>query len=121
MNDVPGPGTVYLVHFDTHLSHARHYLGWTSDLTSRIRDRAVGNGSRLLAAVSKAGIGFRVVRTWPGDRHLERKLKRRHDAAGLCPECLDARRQRKARSQKWRRRAEAGGTGTGARAKGSRP
>lgn len=94
-------GTVYLLHFDVNLAHARHYIGWAKDLDARLRHHGTSNGSRLMAAVSGAGIGFRVVRTWPGDRHLERKLKQRKDAASLCPQC---RARRLAYRVQWMRR-----------------
>jgi hypothetical protein len=33
------------------------------------------------------GIGFRLVRTWSGDRSLERTLKNRHNSKKLCYCC----------------------------------
>ena len=30
------PGTIYLLHFDRPYRHARYYLGWASDLNSRL-------------------------------------------------------------------------------------
>jgi hypothetical protein len=39
---------------------------------------------------SQAGIGVDLVRTWPGDRSLERRLKRRHNSPRLCPLCRSA-------------------------------
>jgi hypothetical protein len=33
------------------------------------------------------GIGFQIVRTWPGSRSFERKLKNRKNARKLCPIC----------------------------------
>lgn len=96
-------GTVYLLHLDSNLAHARHYIGWAKDLDARMRDHGTTNGSRLLAAAARSGIGWRVVRTWPGDRHLERKLKRRKDAASLCPECCERRRAYRALWKRIRR------------------
>jgi hypothetical protein len=89
-------GTVYLIHFHQPIgghprggprSFAQHYLGHAADLEARIAEHRRGQGSRLMAAVSAAGVGFVVARTWPGDRALERQLKRRHDSPGLCPIC----------------------------------
>jgi hypothetical protein len=40
--------------------------------------------------VSQAGIGVDLVRTWPGDRSFERRLKRRHNSPRLCPVCRPA-------------------------------
>ena len=92
--------TVYLVHLDRAYvggpgprAAARHYLGTTTDLPGRIAEHRAGKGSRLLAAVAAAGIGFTVARTWPGGRELERRLKRRHNSPRLCPICSPRRRQ----------------------------
>lgn len=80
--------TVYLLHFDRPLAHARHYVGFTTNLEGRLGRHENGRGSRLVDAVLEAGIGYTVVRTWPGrDRHFERKLKKRHNTPQLCPIC----------------------------------
>lgn len=82
---------VYLIHLDTPFHHVRHYLGFTETpegLQARAKKHASGSGSRLLRAVSKAGIGFQVVRTWPnGDRNFERSLKNMKESPRLCPVC----------------------------------
>ena len=83
-------GTVYLIHFDLPYRHARHYLGWTRDLSARLSDHASGRGARLMAVVTAAGIGWDVVRTWNGTRSDERRLKRRGGRARLCPICLNS-------------------------------
>jgi hypothetical protein len=44
-----------------------------------------GNGSRLVSAARHGGV--QIVATWPGTRNDERKLKKRHNARGLCPLC----------------------------------
>lgn len=85
------PGTVYLIHFDRPLCHARHYIGWAAQLDRRLAHHAGGTGSKLMAAVARAGIGWQVARTWPGDRFFERRLKNRKNAARLCPICQAAR------------------------------
>lgn len=79
--------TVYLLHFVRPLHHARHYLGYTDDLESRLRRHEAGDGAKLIAAVNRAGIPFVLARTWEGDRQLERRLKRRKGAPRLCPIC----------------------------------
>jgi predicted GIY-YIG superfamily endonuclease len=80
-------GTVYLLHFDRPYGHARHYTGWTTDLTARLVEHAAGRGARLLAVVVAAGIGWQLARTWDGTRALERRLKRWHGANKYCPLC----------------------------------
>lgn len=81
------PGTIYLLHFDPPYKHAKHYLGWTRDLAERLRHHQKGTGGRLVAVAVDAGSAVELVRTWEGDRHLERNLKNRHDATRLCPIC----------------------------------
>ena len=80
---------IYLIHFDRPLHHARHYLGYCADgeLQVRLIRHRAGRGARLLAVLRGLGIGWRVVRTFEGDRHFERKLKNRRNARYLCPVC----------------------------------
>lgn len=80
-------GTVYLLHFERPYKHAAHYLGWTRDLEGRLAEHRAGRGSRLMAVVMAAGIGFELARTWAGDRKRERQLKKQGGASGCCPIC----------------------------------
>jgi predicted GIY-YIG superfamily endonuclease len=80
-------GTVYLLHFSEPYKHARHYLGWSTNLDKRLDSHRKGRGSRLVQVIRKVGITWTLTRTWPGDRHFERKLKNRKNARFLCPEC----------------------------------
>jgi len=87
-------GTVYLIHFNRPIGDlrnrrgmAQHYLGWTRDLTQRLDAHRSGNGSAIMAAVARAGVGWELARTWEGSRGLERKLKRQHNGPRLCPIC----------------------------------
>lgn len=84
------PGTVYLLHLDRPYKHARHYLGWASDLQSRLASHAGGTGAKLLRVARDAGIGWTLARTWPGDRHRERQLKRQGGRSRMCPVCKQA-------------------------------
>lgn len=81
-------GTVYLLHFERPYKHARHYRGYTDDLTARLAAHANGSGARLMAVIHAAGIGFTLARTWPGTRTRERQLKNQGGAARMCPICL---------------------------------
>lgn len=88
-------GTVYLDHFDSRFHHAGHYLGFAEEgnLESRQDEHRKGVGSKLVRAAIRAGVNFRLVRTWEnGTRALERALKNRKDARSLCPECRADRR-----------------------------
>ena len=81
---------VYLIHFNEPLHHAQHYCGYTSkdELQERMEAHRRGKGSRLLRAVSKAGIAWEVCRVWSdADRHFERRLKNTHKLSRHCPVC----------------------------------
>lgn len=79
---------VYLLHFNQPYQHARHYLGYADDITRRLKDHRKGTGARLTQVLKANRISFRLAATWPGaDRHFERRLKNRKNAAKLCPIC----------------------------------
>jgi predicted GIY-YIG superfamily endonuclease len=79
---------VYLIHTETKLAHAGHYLGFSDNLAARIACHEHGNGAKLMAAFARNDIRWAVVRVWPdGDRELERKLKNQHHGPRLCPIC----------------------------------
>lgn len=80
-------GTVYLLHFARPYKHARHYIGWTSDLDARLAEHQAGRGARLLAVVKAAGITWTLARTWDGSRSRERALKHQGGASRCCPMC----------------------------------
>lgn len=80
-------GYVYLLHFSSPLSHARHYIGWAKDIDERMEQHQKGRGSCIVAAAIGAGIKLSLVRLWKGDRHFERRLKKRKNAPKLCPIC----------------------------------
>ena len=84
--------TVYLLHFERPFRHARHYLGSALHLDVRLAEHARGGGSRLLAHVVEAGIGWQLARTWHGGRQRERQLKRQGGHGRLCPICKPPRR-----------------------------
>jgi predicted GIY-YIG superfamily endonuclease len=83
----PAHGTVYLIHFDRAYKHARHYLGWTTDLDTRLAAHRDGRGARLMDVITAAGITWQLARTWPGGRDRERAIKNRHAAPRICPLC----------------------------------
>jgi predicted GIY-YIG superfamily endonuclease len=81
-------GTVYLLHFDRPLAHARHYTGWSANLPLRLAEHRAGHGARLTEVVAGAGIGWRLARTWPNTtRADERRLKKQGGASRRCPLC----------------------------------
>ena len=78
---------IYLIHFETPIKHARHYLGYTENLSDRLERHLAGQGARLMEVVSSLGIPYQLARTWDGGRALERRLKQRKNAPALCPIC----------------------------------
>jgi len=78
---------VYLIHLDTPLKHARHYLGYSEDLFKRLQKHRTGQGAAFMRAVEKQGISWHVSRIWDGDRTFERMLKDQHNVSHLCPTC----------------------------------
>lgn len=81
-------GTVYLIHFAKPYKGVSHYIGWTSNVVDRELRHLAGNGSKLLKAVTDAGIDFNVVRVWENKtRAFERSLKNQKNAYRFCPVC----------------------------------
>lgn len=83
--------TVYLLHFDSPISEhhtAQHYIGWTEGpIENRLEAHRSNGGARFTQVANERGIGYQVVRTWKGNRKLERKLKNRKNSPKLCPIC----------------------------------
>lgn len=80
---------VYLIHFESKLHHAQHYIGFCqSAFFQRMHQHATNQGAKLLAAVNRHGIRWYVARIWyNGDRSFERQLKNRKNAPCICPVC----------------------------------
>lgn len=84
-------GTVYLIHLDSKIAHAQHYIGWSQKLKKRVWHHRNGSGALFLAEAARRGIAFDVVRKWAkADKNFERKLKNRKKAPELCPVCRAA-------------------------------
>jgi predicted GIY-YIG superfamily endonuclease len=85
---------VYLIHFDKPYHHACHYLGFSEAESpeARLERHRSGDGAKLLRALNLAGIGYKIVRTWPeGDRNFERSLKNQNNIKRHCPMCKGGR------------------------------
>lgn len=80
---------VYLIHFDSPLAHANHYIGFTTmKLSDRLDRHRRGAGARLLRALKEVGIGWKVARKWnDGNQEFERLLKNRKHSDRICPVC----------------------------------
>ena len=81
-------GTVYLIHLNSPIAHAQHYIGWSRAFKKRLEHHKNGTGAKFLAEAVRRNIAFSVVRKWTNaDGHFERKLKNRKNARHLCPVC----------------------------------
>lgn len=84
-------GFVYLLHFNDPISHAKHYMGCTSQPAIRFGQHAAGHGSRLTRELHSRGIGFTVgmmaVCTLGEMRRIERSIKNQRNAARYCKCC----------------------------------
>lgn len=87
---------VYLIHLDRPLKHARHYTGWSTDMTSypkRIKHHSKGTGARFMQIVKEHGISWEVSRVWvEGDRRREKLVKK--NAVRFCPQCKGSKGKR---------------------------
>lgn len=91
---------IYILHLDTPLHHAQHYVGFSTDkrtLAVRINHHRKGTARcRFTEVLREKGIGFTLARVMDGDRTLERKIKRTKSIRDYCPICA-AKEGRKAR------------------------
>lgn len=80
---------VYVIHFDTPLHHAQHYVGSSDNIERRLMEHAKGNGARLLQVLREKAIGWKVTLTIETDtpRELERQIKRQKNGRKMCPMC----------------------------------
>ena len=103
--------TVYLLHFEPpyrapigdtgRVKIAGHYLGSTAlAADARLAEHIAGRGSPLIRAAIAAGCVVSIVRTWPGDRQLERRFKRAHNHGRLCPVCRHRHASKRLRSER---------------------
>lgn len=80
-------GTLYLLHFDRPFGHARHYLGFSTDLDARLAAHASGRGANLLRHVRAAGIGWTLVKTWSCKTRVDERRMHTNGHATRCPVC----------------------------------
>lgn len=102
-------GIIYLIHFNRPIgsadpdregkgrpprkrnyhAHAKHYLGFAEPelFSKRIQKQRASQGSKLVRAANRQSITWKVVRTWEGTRHDERRLKLQKNTPRFCPCC----------------------------------
>ena len=80
--------SVYILHLNSKLRHAQHYVGWAKYVEKRITNHKNGNGSKFTKACLKHGVSFELARVFEGaDRTFERKLKNTNSTRDYCPIC----------------------------------
>lgn len=83
---------VYILHLDTPLAHAKHYVGYSTSprtLEARIEHHRAGTaGARFTQVLHERGITFQVARVFEeADAIFERQLKNTKNVARYCPLC----------------------------------
>lgn len=87
--------TVYVLHLDPPLRHARHYVGYTPDADAgrRVAEHLRGVGNPLVKAALAAGSVVSLAHEFPGaGRDFERNIKNRKDVRCWCALCAEGRR-----------------------------
>lgn len=79
--------TVYLLCLDSPLGHARHYVGSALHLERRLAYHETGSGANFLRVCRERGITWTLVRTKPGGKAEERRIKRAGGQVRYCPRC----------------------------------
>lgn len=84
-------GYVYVLHFDSPLAHARHYIGCTMDPRARLIAHAQGRTAAIMRAVKSECITFRLgalgTTHKAGMRRIERQVKDWHQGEQFCAAC----------------------------------
>lgn len=81
--------SVYILHLNTPLGHARHYVGWAKKVNKRFEHHKNGCGARFTQVCVERGIDFVLARVFEGaDKSFERKLKNTNNTKDYCPICM---------------------------------
>ena len=83
---------VYILHLNSPLAHARHYVSWTKDsstLETRLAHHAAGHGARFTQVCVERGITWQLACVLPGDKTDERALKNKKHTSRYCPICKE--------------------------------
>lgn len=82
---------VYILHFDTPLAHAQHYVGLTNNLRQRLNAHASGNGSNLTKELFNLDKPWQLAAlfqtTNANARRVEKNIKDTNNAANFCGIC----------------------------------
>ena len=79
---------VYIIHFESSIAHACHYIGSTKNLKKRMAEHEKGTTTPLMREVKGRGIKWRVsIVDRQGMKQRERQIKSRGSAKRTCPIC----------------------------------
>jgi predicted GIY-YIG superfamily endonuclease len=83
---------IYLLHFNTPIHHAGHYLGSTNNIQQRLADHATGNAARITEVAAQRDLDWQLAKVWQPTprltlRSTERLIKQRHNGSVFCPLC----------------------------------
>lgn len=82
---------VYVLHFDTPLAHAQHYVGMTNNLRQRLTAHASGHGASITAELFDRSLPWTLTglfQTTPTNaRRVERQLKESKNISRYCDLC----------------------------------
>ncbi|MBD3387428.1 MAG: hypothetical protein GF414_00605 [Candidatus Altiarchaeales archaeon] len=114
--DKDAGGYVYVIHLNRPFRHAKHYIGYTTDIVRRMTHHSLGHrdSSHFMKAVCRAGIRWSVtmVQSFEDAKEavcFEKKLKRDKRSSLHCPLCKTAELERGRRAARDRmRRLRAG-------------
>lgn len=76
---------IYILEFQPAFHHARFYVGFSEspDIQKRIDQHNKGTGAKICRAAVQQGHHLHLVTTFPGDRTVERLIKRLHNTPRL--------------------------------------
>ncbi len=81
-------GIVYLICGSRGPERRCHYIGFTTNLDERIEDHIRRTKADLLEVLTRAGVEWKIARTWNGDRNFEKWLiENKKGADWFCPVC----------------------------------
>ena len=82
---------IYLICFDEHLHHAKHYVGSTINLYERLNKHANGKGAAITRHLFQTDRNWELKRLWIANdldsRTPEQLLKAQHNSPSYCPGC----------------------------------
>lgn len=82
---------VYILHFNVPLKHAKHYVGFSNDVDTRIQEHREGRSrARIMEVLAERKIDFVLARVFEGEgKAFERQLKKRKNTPKYCPICKE--------------------------------